>query len=59
MDKVEKLNRDIATILETIELDWLELSQRNMSMSEAAGIRDHVKICIKKLSDLLGSLPTA
>jgi hypothetical protein len=57
--EVEKLNRDIATFLESIRLNSRDLANLTMSASEAAGIRENTKLCINELSNLLKHLPTA
>jgi hypothetical protein len=57
--QIEKLNRDIETLLESIKLNSRDLASLTMSNAQAAGIRENTKLCIKELSALLNRLPTA
>ena len=56
LTEAEKLKRDIDTLRESIRLDWAELDQLPMSADERAGIREHIKTCVKDLTDLLARL---
>lgn len=53
MTEQEMLERDIATLKESVNLDWRDLQKLGLSKEEAAGIRKHIDFCIKDLKDLI------
>jgi type VI protein secretion system component VasK len=52
----EKIRRDIDTLVESMRLDWQDLSKGDLSAQERAGIREHLDWCIKELSELRARL---
>ena len=57
--KVEKLNRDIKTILERIRVDWLEIAHSPLSVADRASIRTHIEHLRTELTDMLARLNQA
>jgi len=43
--KVEKLNKDIKTLLERIRVDWLDIAHLPLTTADRASIRTHKSIC--------------
>jgi len=56
MTEYEKLRRDIATLRESIHLDWVDLASKNLSAEERVAIRQHSTLCVKDLVELLTKL---
>jgi hypothetical protein len=58
-NKVEKLNKDIKTLLERIRLDWLDISHLPLSTADRASIRTHIEHLRSELTDILARLKQA
>ena len=58
-NKVEKLNKDIKTLLERIRLDWLDISHLPLSTADRASIRTHIEHLRSELTDILARLNQA
>ena len=58
-NKVEKLNKDIRTLLERIRIDWLEIAHLPLSVADRASIRTHVEHLRSELTDILARLNQA
>jgi hypothetical protein len=58
-DKVEKLKKDIRTLLERIRVDWLDIAQLPLSVADRASIRTHIEHLQSELTDILARLNQA
>ena len=58
-NKVEKLNKDIKTLLERIRLDWLDISHLPLSTADRASIRTHIEHLRSELTDIWARLKQA
>ena len=58
-DKVEKLNKDIKTLLERIRVDWLDIAHLPMSAADRASIRANIEHVGSELTDILHRLNRA
>jgi len=56
MTEQEVLFRDIATIKETINRDWVDLSSLSLSAAERAALRTHIDACVQELKNLIERL---
>ena len=52
MTEQEVLFRDIATIKETINRDWVDLSRLSLSVGERAALRSHIDACVLELKNV-------
>jgi hypothetical protein len=52
MTELEKLQRDIETLQEAIKGDWADLGSMRIAPEQAAGIREHIKLCNDDLKTL-------
>ena len=57
--KVEKLNKDIKTLLERIRVDWLDIAHLPLSTADRASIRTHIEHLRSELNDILARLKQA
>ena len=60
MSEQEMVKRDIDTLKESIARDWSDLQNLTLTKEEAAGIREHIRLCesdLKKLRERLDRLP--
>jgi hypothetical protein len=60
MTEKEVLLRDIATIKQTINRDWVDLTSLSLSHDERNALRVHIEQCVQDLKGLmqrLGELP--
>jgi hypothetical protein len=58
-NKVEKLNKDIRTLLERIRVDWLDIVHLPLSVADRASIRRHIEHLQSELTDILARLNQA
>jgi len=58
-NKVEKLNKDIKTLLEMIRADWLEIAHLPLSTADRASIRANIEHVGSELTDILHRLNRA
>ena len=58
-NKVEKLNKDIKTLLERIRVDWLEIAHLPLSVADRASVRTHIEHLRSELTDILARLNQA
>ena len=58
-NKVEKLNKEIRTLLERIRFDWLDIAHLPLSVADRASIRTHVEHLRSELTDILARLNQA
>ena len=56
MTEQEVLFHDIATIKETINRDWVDLSSLSLSAAERAALRTHIDACVQELKNLIERL---
>lgn len=58
MTPQEKLQRDIATLKESIALNWTEIGAKPLTLTkkELQGIRDNVAWCTEEMRSLLAQL---
>ena len=54
----EKLRWDIATVRESIRLDWANLASKNLSADQRKAIREHLGMCNSALKDFQNRLGT-
>jgi flagellar hook-associated protein FlgK len=54
--EVDKLNKDIKTLLEAIRLDWHDVANLPLSTADRAGIRAHIKHLQSQISEILDYL---
>jgi hypothetical protein len=59
VNKIEKLNKDIKTLLETIRVGWLEIAHLPLSAADRASIRAHIEHVGTELTDILHRLNRA
>jgi hypothetical protein len=59
VNKVEKLNEDIKTLLETIRVGWLEIAHLPLSAADRASIRAHIEHVGNELTEILHRLNRA
>jgi hypothetical protein len=57
--KVEKLNKHIKALLETIRADWLEIAHLPLSTADRASIRANIEHAGSELSDIIYRLNRA
>jgi hypothetical protein len=53
MTKKEKLEWDIATVRESIRLDWVTLASKNLTADQRKAIREHLDMCSSSLKEFL------
>jgi hypothetical protein len=58
-NKVEKLNKDIKTLLETIRVGWLDIAHLPLSAAERAGIRANIEHVGSELTEIMHRLNRA
>ena len=58
-NKVEKLNKDIKTLFETIRVDWLVVAHLPLSAADRANIRANIEHLRNELTDILHRLNRA
>jgi hypothetical protein len=58
MIEEEKLRWDIATVRESIRLDWADLASKNLSADQRKAIREHLGMCNSALKDFRNRLDT-
>jgi hypothetical protein len=58
-NKVEKLNKDIKTLLETIGAGWLDIARLPLSTADRASIRANIMHVGSELTDILHRLNRA
>ena len=56
MTKAEKLLRDIATLKDSIEIEWDDLASNPLRETERESIRVHIEQCQAELQTLLERL---
>jgi len=56
MTEQEVLFRDIATIKETIDRDWGDLTSLLLGAAERAALRARIDACVQELKDLIERL---
>jgi hypothetical protein len=59
VNKIEKLNKDIKTLLETIRVGWLDIAHLPLSAAERAGIRANIERVGSELTEILHRLNRA
>jgi hypothetical protein len=58
-NKVEKLNKDIRTLLERIRADWLDIAHLPLSVADRGSVRTHIEHLRSELTDILARLNQA
>jgi hypothetical protein len=58
-NKVEKLNNDIKTLLETIRVGWLDIAHLPLSAADRASIRANIEHVGRELTDITHRLNRA
>ncbi len=53
MIETERLLRDIETLREALQHNWLDLDSKHLTKEERKGIREHIAFCQAALSELL------
>ena len=56
MTELEMLLRDIDGLRDSILLDWLHLSARNLTPQERVETRQTINLCIAELAELIARL---
>jgi len=56
MTEKEVLLRDIATIKQTINRDWGDLTSLSLSHDERSALRVHIEQCVQDLEELMQRL---
>jgi hypothetical protein len=57
--KVEKLNKDIKTLLEMIRVGWLDIAHLPLSATDRAGIRANIEHVRSELTEIMHRLNRA
>jgi hypothetical protein len=56
MKEIEKLLRDIASLRESIQIDWDELYSNPLREEERRHLRNHLQLCHAELKNLIERL---
>lgn len=59
MTEREMLERDIATLRDSIKLNWIDLDRLELSPEDRSGIRENIRVCLNDLQQLLERLDHA